>query len=312
VDAQSRGATAQLHKVAHADALSRLDEELSSLRQQHRRKVFLECAVGSVVTRSFELHPEALDRVCVEIRWSARMGIGPEGERPPALPTLPMRQVFTLVRKHGARTSTDNGMSTDRCPSCHAPLTNSASVTCDYCGTSLGSGDADWVLLSVQSFEEWNSQEHRHVAHSASRRNVMRGDGGTQALGSEQALGASSSGPGDEVIADPQERQRLLYMMAALASADGSIEPSERKLLELCSRRWSIPWSNVQMALNAGPQLFTRLVPRGSPAAEVFLRNLVEMALVDGRIDRKERRMLEFAAEHLDMAHKLQELIRGR
>ncbi len=316
VDAQSRGTTAQLHKVAHADALDRLEGDLSSLRQQHRRKVFLECAVGAVGTRPFELHPEGLDRAHVEIRWSARMGTGPEGEQAPSLPTIPMRQVFTLVRKHGAHTSTDNGMSTHRCPSCHAPLSDSASVTCDFCGTSLGSGEADWVLLSVQSFEEWNAHENSHFDHSTYRRNVMRGGGGLSEVLGEQAPVASSSGSGsssgDEVIADPQERQRLLYMMAALASADGSIDPAERKLLELCAHRWGVPWNNVQMALNAGPQLFTRLVPHGSPAAEVFLRNLVEMALVDGRIDRKERRMLEFAAGHLGMREKLQEMIRGR
>jgi hypothetical protein len=36
------------------------------------------------------------------------------------------------------------------------------------------------------------------------------------------------------------------------------------------------------------------------------------MALVDGRIDRKERRMLEYAATHLDLTHKLPELLNGR
>ena len=36
------------------------------------------------------------------------------------------------------------------------------------------------------------------------------------------------------------------------------------------------------------------------------------MALVDGRIDRKERRMLEFAAGHLDLTDKLPELLRER
>lgn len=122
----------------------------------------------------------------------------------------------------------------------------------------------------------------------------------------------AAQGPADDVIADPQERQRLLYMMAALAASDGEVDRSERKLLELCARRWSVPWSNVEMALNAGPNLFTRLVQRSTPEAEVFLRNLVEMALVDGRIDRKERRMLEFAAGHLGLRDKLSELLGGR
>ena len=35
-----------------------------------------------------------------EVRWSARMGTGPEGERPPQLPTVPQRWMLTLVRRH--------------------------------------------------------------------------------------------------------------------------------------------------------------------------------------------------------------------
>jgi hypothetical protein len=306
VDAQSHGTTQRLHKVANAEALARLDEELGGLRESGRRKVFLECAVGGVITRAFEVNPEGFDKAHVEVRWSARMGVGPANERPPALPTVPQRWVFTLVRKHGARTNTDNGMSTNRCPQCNAPLTDSAAITCDYCGTALGSGERDWVLASADSIEAWDAREQRHYdARMAARRNVVREP-------AVQAPPAVARGPSDGVITDPQERQRLLYMMAAIAASDGSVESSERKLLELCARRWDVPWSNVQMALNSGPQLFTRLVPRGSPEAEVFLRHIVDMALVDGRIDRKERRMLEYAATHLDLTEKLPELLNGR
>ncbi|WP_257450686.1 TIM44-like domain-containing protein [Archangium lipolyticum] len=304
IDAQSRGTTQALHKVASADAIGRLDEELGSLARQGRRKVFLECAVGGVITRGFEVDPQGFDKAHVEVRWSARMGVGPVNERPPALPTVPQRWVFTLLRKHGARTNTDNGMSTNRCPQCNAPLTDSAAITCDYCGTGLGSGERDWVLASADPFESWDAREQRRFARVTARRTAQRGQ--------PIEVPGLAQGPVDDVIADPQERQRLLYMMAALASADGTVDSAERKLLELCARRWSVPWSNVEMALNTGPQLFTRLVQRGTPEAEVFLRNLVEMALVDGRIDRKERRMLEFAAGHLGLVDKLPEMLGGR
>jgi hypothetical protein len=283
IDAQSRATTAQLHKVAQAEAIAGLDSELTSLNQQGRRKVFLECAVGGVLTRALEVHPDGFDRAHVEIRWSARMGTGPVHERPPALPSVPQRWVFTLLRKHGARTLAEHGMSTNRCPTCHAPLTDSAAATCDYCGTVLGSGEQDWVLQSALPIEAWNARSVR------------------------PAVGRS-----DDVIADPQERQRLLYMMAALAASDGEVDPKERKLLELCATRWSVPKDKVRMALNAGPQLFDRLAPRGSPEAEVFLRHIVEMALVDGRIDRKERRMLEFAAAHLQLSDRLPAMMERR
>lgn len=294
VDAQSRGEAKGLAKVAHAEAVTALEDELERLRKQGRRKVFLECAVGGVLVRAFEVEASGFDRAHVEIRWSARMGIGPANEKPPALPTVPQRWIFTLTRKHGTRTPTEHGMSTSRCPQCHGPLTDSLSTTCDYCQAPLGSGERDWVLASAHPFEQWNAiEDQRYHARTVRR-----------------AVGASSLG--EDRIADIQERQRLLYMMAAVAAADGAVGAPERKLLKLCSERWSVPWANVEMALGAGPQLFDRLIPKGSPEGEIFLRHIVEVALVDGRIDRQERRMLEVAAQHLDLRPQLEALLTGR
>nr|BDT34697.1 TIM44-like domain-containing protein [Myxococcus sp. MH1] len=304
IDAQSRGDTTGLSKVATPEALESLGSELEGLRQQGRRRVFLECAVGSVDVRALEIDPRGYDKAQVEIRWSARMGIGPVNERPPQLPTLPQRFVFTLVRKHGAKTNTANGMSTDRCPQCNAPLTNSAATTCEFCGTQLANGERDWVLASALPFESWNAREDAGFRERPRRASVPRPPSVTRA--------AAAPASGSDTVMDLQERQRLIYMMAAIASADGTVTAAERRLLKLCAERWNVEWSQVEMALNAGPQLFDRLVARGSPEAEVFLRNIVEMALVDGRIDRKERRMLESAAAHLGLQEKLASMIDGR
>ncbi|MCE9671090.1 TIM44-like domain-containing protein [Myxococcus stipitatus] len=304
ISAQSQGDTRGLAKVATAQAVQGLDSELEGLRRQGRRRVFLECAVGSADVRALEVDPSGYDRAHVEIRWSARMGVGPVGERPPQLPTVPQRFVFTLVRKHGATTNTANGMSTNRCPQCNAPLTNSAATTCDFCGTQLASGERDWVLASALPFEAWNANQGRPYSPGP-RRNTVRSAPVSQPI-------APSGAEGSDVVMDVQERQRLLYMMAAVAAADGTVTSAERKLLKLCSERWGVDWANVEMALNAGPQLFDRLVTRGSPEAEVFLRNIVEMALVDGRIDRKERRMLESAAAHLGLQEQLASMLSGQ
>ncbi|XXF81591.1 TIM44-like domain-containing protein [Myxococcaceae bacterium GXIMD 01537] len=314
IDAQSRGDAARLSKVAHAEALARVSQEAGDLQKQGRRRVFLECAVGAVNVRVLESNPEGDDRAHVEIRWSARMGVGPIGQRPPPLPTVPQRWIFTLLRKHGAKTNTANGMSTDRCPQCNAPLTDSAATTCDYCGTRLDSGERDWVLSSALPFEAWNAQEHQRYQAAVAQRNLHRRRVATGVSADDgESIGRGASvGSGAEAVTDVQERERLLYMMAAIAAADGEVGPNERKMLKLCSERWSIPWQNVEMALSSGPQLFDRLVPRGSPEAEVFLRHIVEMALVDGRIDRQERRMLETAAAQLGVKEKLAELLGGR
>ncbi|WP_342373888.1 TIM44-like domain-containing protein [Myxococcus stipitatus] len=304
IDAQSRGDTTGLSKVATPEALGTLGSELEGLRRQGRRRVFLECAVGSVDVRALELDPRGLDRAHVEIRWSAQTGVGPIDERPPRLPTVPQRFVFTLVRKHGARTNSANGMSTDRCPQCNAPLTNSAATSCEFCGTQLANGDRDWVLASALPFEAWNARESASFRATPPRAAMARP--------SHEVQAHPASSAGTDVVMDIQERQRLLYMMAAIAAADGTVTSAERRMLKLCAERWNVEWAQVEMALNAGPQLFDRLLTRGSPEAEVFLRNIVEVALVDGRIDRKERRMLESAATHLGLEEQLAAMLDGR
>jgi len=292
IEAQSRGEAKRLSKLCTPELLASLDAELSTLKRQARRKVFLECAVGGVMTRMFR--PDftgEYDEAHLEVRWSAKMAIGPENEPPPALPTVPQRWMFTLVRKRGATTNTANGMSTSRCPHCSAPLTDSISTRCDYCGVELSSGAPDWVLASAQTIEAWNSREDDIFRASAAK---------------------PGQRPTEEIITDVRERERLLYMMAAMAAADGVVDEKERKLLKLCSTRWSIPWAKVEMALQAGPQLFDRLVPKGSPEAEVFLHSLLQMALVDGRIDKHELRMLQSAALRLGIPERLEQILAGK
>lgn len=302
IEAQSRSDVNQLAQVAPPRMLSQLGEELSRLNQQGRRRVILECAVGAVTTRAFELHPDGDDLAHVEIRWSARMGVGPAGQRPPQLSTVPQRWVFTLARKHGAQTHASNGMGTNRCPQCNAPLTGNGVASCEFCGARLGTGEQDWVLAATSLLETWEAQE---------RQRRLSGGGLASPTPLQGRPSAAPEASGVDGIMDVQERERLLYMMAAIAAADGAVDASERKLLKLCATRWSIPWQNVEMALNSGESLFGKLIPRGSPEAAVFLRHLVQMALVDGRVDRKERRMLEAAAGHLDLRPQLEAMLRG-
>jgi hypothetical protein len=305
IDAQSRGDASRLAQVANADMVSQLNGELEALGKQGQRRVVLECAVGAVTTRAFESDPDGHDLAHVEIRWSARMGVGPAEQRPPQLPTVPQRWVFTLTRKHGAKTNTSNGMSTDRCPQCNAPLTGSGSSTCDYCGARLGTGEQDWVLAHTFLSETWEARERQRRVPASALPSPAR------LVHPEPVPAAATASSGTDGVMDVRERERLLYMMAAIAAADGAVDASERKLLKLCATRWGIPWKNVEMALNSGSPLFSKLIPRGSPEASVFLRNLVQMALVDGRVDRKERRMLEAAAAHLDILPQLQSMLSG-
>lgn len=306
VDAQSANESGRLSKLAGKDFTTRLARELEDLRGSGRRRVFLECAVGGVNTRLVR-HAADHDEAHVEIRWSAKMGLFGLTEKPNgASPTLPQRSMFVFSRKSGAKTNAANGMATNRCPNCNAPLTDTVSPTCDFCGAQLQDGEKDWVLIRAESYEAWDAAEGR-AYNAAVARNAAAN------VSAAAAAAAPVAAPRPDQVMDQTERERMLFMMAALAAADGNVDDKERELLRTCSERWSVPWNKVEMALGAGPKLFERLVPKGSPEAESFMRRLVEMALVDGKIDRKERKLLESASWHLGVGtDRLKMMLNGK
>jgi len=278
VDAQASLDAGRLSKIADPAFQATLKTELDALRAQGRKKVFLECTVGAVNTLALSKSGDK-DLAHLEVRWSSRVALVASGQTSGKPPSMPQRFVLTLHRNATAQTSSANGLSTSRCPNCGAPLSDNASVSCEFCGTMLATGERDWVIRDISPWETWGSRRPGPTAPAAA------------------------------VVVDQEERQRLLYLMAAMAAADGVVDNNERKLLKLCADRWSVPFANVELALTAGPALFDRLIVRGSDEAEGFLQELVNMALVDGRIDRKEKHLLTLAARHLQLEPKLDSII---
>jgi tellurite resistance protein len=286
IDAQARNEPGRMAKLATPDLLAEMAADVAGLRARGRTRVFLQAAVGSVAVRQIE-DASATTLVHVEIRWSARMGVVPQGHSAGTLATLPQRWIFSLARKAGVKTDEARGMATARCGNCGAPLGDSVQPICEHCGTTLNDGAHDWVLARAEPFEVWAARSRAQP--------TLKGP-------------AAGAAPRDTVM-DAAERQRLLYTMAAMAAADGGVDDRERRMLKLCAERWGVPYENVELALTADPALFERLVPPPGPAGESFLRLLVQMALVDGKVDRQERRMLESAAARLGLKERLPELL---
>jgi tellurite resistance protein len=57
-------------------------------------------------------------------------------------------------------------------------------------------------------------------------------------------------------------------------------------------------------------QLFDAMIKKGTPEAETFLRELVNVAMADGKVDSKERKMLEAAATHVGLSGRLREFLK--
>jgi hypothetical protein len=277
VEAQSTGQPERLARLAQPGPLERMRADIQRLTGQRMRRVFLECAVGDVRARAFEDSPDGRTLAHIEIRWSARTGVGPLGRPPPLLPMLPQRWVFTLTRAGDATSRTEQGMSTDRCAQCGGPLDDGLASNCPWCQTLLAGDLRDWTLAEACPVEAWEG-----------RAASPEGD-------------VSSSAP---LPPDFEERERLLYMMAAMAMADGHVDARERRLLVQCAERWGLPSSHVELALSAGPSSLDSLLPTGH-AGEPFLRALAQLARVDGRVDATERRMLASVASRLGLTQRL-------
>jgi len=283
VEAQSTGDASRLAKVASPAFLERIRAAIGQLAEQGSRKYFVECSVGSVDTLQFS---QAAGRTvaAVEIRWSARIAVAPENGRPPSVPSQPQRYVMLLERRNGAQTTT-SGMSTNRCPSCAAPLGDNGQPTCEFCGTVLSAGDADWVLRDFGSWEWWRAQ-------------------GETSAGSRANSGA-------EDVPDREERERLVYLMVAMAKADGEVDQKEWAMLRMASGRWGIAWEKVELALNAASETLPESpVAKGSAEAESFMRDVVQLMLADGKVDAKEKKLLKAVAAHLGLQGRLNEFLK--
>lgn len=105
-------------------------------------------AVGGADILQCVVDARGYDRVVVEVKWSAEMG---------AQGIKPRTHVLVMTRKTGALTNETTGLSTERCGTCNAPLTDSDSTTCDFCGHDLATASTEWQMVDVVDRARWRA-----------------------------------------------------------------------------------------------------------------------------------------------------------
>jgi hypothetical protein len=237
-------------------------------------------AVGSVDLISCEVGGEGeRDRIHIKVLWSSARS----SRQAPA----PSVNVLTLSRKKGARDP--GGLSYARCPVCQGPLEENDRASCDYCDADLASGNDDWVLESVQRPEE--------LLVSTSRSIPMTPTAPAPSISGGTVLPAWTTPD----MGNPGERKLLLMRMAAVVMADGVVTKQERKLLRSASKRWKVPFESINSILygNMEPEVVNTMKPSNPKG---FLSGLISAALIDGRIDKKEGKLLLDVGNNLGVA----------
>ncbi len=223
-------------------------------------------AVGAADLVACEVDVNGRDRFHVRVLWSSARS---QKDAP-----AHQSNILSMGRKSGAVLDSDEGVSYARCPACHGPLGENDTPVCDYCGEALDAGEKDWVLEAVIQPEELKVQE--------------------------PAAGADPAPVFLPDMGNLRERTILLMRMAAVVMADGVVTPAEMKLLKRAARRWEVSFEAVEpiLAGQGGNDIAMTQTPANP---EAFFSGLVSAALVDGRIDKKEERLLLDISRNLQM-----------
>ncbi|NLN63391.1 MAG: TerB family tellurite resistance protein, partial [Myxococcales bacterium] len=273
-----------------------------------------QCATPAFIKRSLREHPEAVhhyrtavgavdlvavinddtfERIYIKVLWSS-------ARSPRAIP-IPATTVLVLSRRMGVAGKT--GFSHARCPSCHGPLPENDATTCEYCGAALGSADTDWVLEETLSLNGLAKRVSRAKEASRAAFGQSSAAGYTDADDSDDPEDASDEPIPEWATPDMgnrRERLLLLMRMAAVVMADGVVTRQERRLLKTAARRWDVPFEAVEPILTGqiDPQEMEMMRPA---APQTFFNGLVSAALIDGKIDGREEKLLLDVAASLDI-----------
>ena len=306
--AELTGSVAPLQKVA-TDAFCKSVETQIVGSPSAPRQFWGGCAVGSVDLRGL-VAGGPVDRALVEVRWSGRsMQRQADGSYRTQPGAGEFRTLFSLVRKAGVRTAVDTSLSSANCPGCGAPESESTANACEFCGTVLNDGSADWVLLEVAPMEsaqaeQWIASARQAESASGAAPLMAAPEGAdlTGEAGITGGVGTVENAAGGETLAAAAapEGAALLAWLIKMVNADNEISDRERSSLERFAKRHGVPLTRLNAMIDAALHDALKLPdPADAHQARVWLVAMADMSLADGKVTREEFDLLSHAAAPL-------------
>jgi predicted lipid-binding transport protein (Tim44 family) len=288
IEAYRTGNSDPMRKVATDQLCAFFADNMLDYDQKGRRVMPDDAAVGSVETQGIALG-KSWDYALVQVRWSAiKTVVSRKGEmiRTGTGASI-YTHVYLLRRQHGVISNISRALSSAHCANCGAPASEKRSRACEYCGTTMNSGEHDWVLESIDSPYGERIQQLR------SRFGLAEELRSTDSAGSPGVASnpASPPIPGHDVL--PGGLEASAWMINVLM-ADGRIDPKERKLLFAYASARGITQQRIEQLLTQALQGGTIDVPEpgNRQEARAWLVDMTRMALADGSISKEEEQLL--------------------
>jgi len=159
-EAWSAGDMAPARAFISDGVSERFERQLSSLKARGLHNL-----MEGVEVRDIELlscvSDRHFDELCVRVEAAAsdRMVDGSGATVSGGEGRQPFEEVWTFLRRPGAKTLKRPGLIEGNCPSCGASLPIADAARCGACGTWVNSGQYDWVLSEITQSCEWTLRD---------------------------------------------------------------------------------------------------------------------------------------------------------
>jgi uncharacterized tellurite resistance protein B-like protein len=237
-------------------------------------------AVGVVEIKSCQpATDDRYDRLMVLVRWSASPAEG-DRRRPKLLGHQRIySHVMVLARNVGSQSNAEQAFSSLHCQNCGAPIQIGEAAACGYCSAILNDGSQDWVLEDVTTYDPmqaWGAEDRQETR--------MAGRGIVDRL------------EADRLLNEPE----LLMALSTILSSDGELHDKERDFLSQLATRRGVSRERLKKIFAAAQASQNSIrIPQHPQQAKVFMDHLIRGALVDGRITRSEKKLLNQSARQL-------------
>ena len=273
IESLRRGTVDPIRKMATDNFGKSVSKKLAP-KQDGTRIIPGNCAVGSVETDGIFLDDD-LDRAIVCIHWSSMNCLK---EKDGDLKRLSGSSIkvhyYILRRKHGVSSDLKHAVSSSHCSNCGASAQASDANACEYCGTVMNTGSHDWVLEQIGTVYDQKIKDLRARL---------------SAPAIDQMLEELKS----EIRGCPRGGVEMAAWMIHVMLADQDIDQKEEKLIVNYADKNEIPMPKIEEMITAARENTLKVSkPDTEDEALTWIREMVRMAMANGFIDKRERKVI--------------------
>jgi uncharacterized tellurite resistance protein B-like protein len=99
----------------------------------------------------------AIEASVRDVEVSAALSVEEAAAKAAKAPKEPYTEIWSFLRRPGAKTLKGGGAVEGTCPNCGAEVRLGQATKCEYCNALINSGDYDWVLAEITQPIEWRA-----------------------------------------------------------------------------------------------------------------------------------------------------------